>query len=124
MTRKPYELFPPPDVFDDVPTETDGASIPGDDLLEEMPGEPTPTQEAGSCWKCEKISAVGIVAPHPRTFFEIQRLPTCIVSKRFDWAICAVNQFIRFGRHEVYYGPDRRGESRPYEHDRRQKGTP
>jgi len=121
VTKKPYELFPPPDLdpFDDVLTEPDGEHIPGDDLVEVMPGEPTPIQPPGDCFRACGVSAVEIVAPAPATLFEVLRLPTCISSKRRDWAWCGASFYLKLGKHEIYLGPDRRKESRPYENDRR-----
>lgn len=118
--------IPPPDLdaFDDVRTEPDGASILGDDLLEELPGDKTPEQPPGDCFRACGVSAVEIIAPAPATLFEVLRLPTCISSKRRGWAWCGVSFYLLLGKHEIYLGPDRRKESRPYENDRRQKGTP
>ena len=117
------ELIPPPelDPFDDVPTETDGVTLSGDDLTEEIPGDKTPDQPPGDCFRACGVSAVEIVAPAPATLFEVLRLPTCISSKRHGWAWCGVGFYLRLGKHEIYLGPDRRKESRPYETGRRQK---
>ncbi len=114
-------LTPPPelDPFEDVPTETDGESLPGDDMLEELPGDKTPEQPPGDCFRACGVSAVEIVAPAPATLFEVLRLPTCISSRRRGWAWCGVGFYLRLGAHEIYLGPDRRKESRPYENERR-----
>ncbi len=112
---------PPPelDPFEDVPTETDGESLPGDDMLEELPGDKTPEQPPGDCFRACGVSAVEIVAPHPRSLHEAKRLPTCISSKRRGWAWCGVGLWLRLGGRDIYLGPERRQESRPYENERR-----
>lgn len=87
--------------------------------------ERTPTAPPESCWRCKRIQAVSIVAPAPGSVYEAKRLPTCIVCHSLDWAICAVTFFLRLGKFEIYFGPDRRESARvPFDLDRRRPQLP
>ena len=97
--------------FEDEPTDPDSTPVPVAD---------------GTCFRAPSCSldAVEIVAPAPGSIYEAKRLPTCISSKKGDWAVCASTFFLRLGRHDLYFGPDRRGAPRPYKGDRRQPAIP
>jgi hypothetical protein len=117
-----------PDDFQDDPiTVPDGTNLPSDDLLEEPfeeDGDQTPTSAPSTCFRKCGVDAVVIDAPAPTSTFEVGRLPTCIASKRGDWALCAVSFWIRLGGHEFYFGPDRRTTMRDVGVERRRPPIP
>ena len=82
----------------------------------------TPVGPPGSCWRCERIDAVFIVAPAPGSRYEAERLPTCICTK--DWSWCAVTFFLRLGKHDFYLGPNRRENPREVPADPNRRRLP
>ena len=88
-----------------------------DDDPDTSPDDKTPVGPPGSCWRCERIDAVFIVAPAPASIHEAIRLPTCIATKK--WAYCAVKLIVRLGEFDLYVGPERRMSPRPVTADRR-----